>query len=799
MQQWVMFQQWWATTMQPHSSTPEFEQRKRLLATLLRAAIVVGGLVLLYILLTTPPSRSWQDFDFQFAVVTWLIALVLHRLNRRGYVSPSAIIFIGLTGVLFIVTPFLPEGRDTLLYFAVIPILFTAIFFTLRSVMGVFITVIGAASLLTIISTRADTENMIEAIQFLIFTGAIILTFIDHSNKVEHIRRAELEAAYHRLQESESKLEQRVRERTRDLEIAADVSKQVASILDLGQLLQSIVQRTQTGFDLYHVSVYLRDEATHELHFAAGVGSDAILVPHETWLATKAAEKRCPVLVNDFGETAEYTRPLPDTQSELALPIMVGQQLLGVLDLQSKRPDQFGAEVIQVLTSLSEQLAVAILNANHFTEIQQAQTLAEMAYGESEQLYRVSKGINASTTFTQILDAIARESGPFNHSVSLNIYEHYDLQQASHLKIAALLSAHQTRSVDMDLQFPIDAILQPTDSDLVQITDVMDYPALNPDVLAVLQERKIRALLSTNFALGDRVMGTVTFYREIPYMFSEHEQRIIRSLGELAAAAVERSRLYAEQVQIAERLREVDNLKSQFLASMSHELRTPLNAIINFAEFLTMGIMGEVNDKQLDSLHKILGSGKHLLALINDVLDITKIESGMMRLFIEEKVDVRQELKTVVATFDSIISQKPVTIETEIEADLPVIVGDRRRIRQVMLNLLSNAVKFTDEGQIHIRLERYQGDMLRFMIKDDGPGIALEDQPIIFEPFQQTETGIRHSGGTGLGLPISKRLIEAHGGQLEVESELGAGATFFFTLPIYSEVLLEMINLPEKG
>lgn len=799
MQQWGLLQNWWSKTTQPKSSAKEFQQRQRLLATLLRAALIVGGLVLFYIGLTTPPERSWQDFDFQFAVLTWVVALLLHRLNRRGYVSPAAIVFIGLTAVLFIVTPFLPEGRDTLIYFAVIPILFTAIFFTLRSVMGVFIGIIGITITFTLISNHTDSEKMIEAIQFLIFTGAIILTFIDHHNKVEHIRRAELEDAYHKLQESESNLEQRVRDRTRDLEIAADVSKQVASILDLGQLLQNIVERTQNSFDLYHVSVYLIDTASNELHYAAGVGSNVVLIPRETWLATKAAEKRCPVLVNNFQANSDYTRPLPDTQSELTLPIMVGKQLLGVLDLQSKRPDHFSAEVIQVLTSLSEQLAVAILNAHRFTEVQQAQTLAEMAYGESEQLYRVSKAINGVTSFKQILDAIARESGPFSYSVSLNLYEHYDLKQASCLKVVAFLPARHTHAVEVDFQFPINTILQPTDSDIIHVSDIAQNTMLDPIVLEAMRERNIHALLSTNFALGDRVMGMITFYSNTPFVFAEREQRIIRGLGELAAAAVERSRLYAEQVEIAERLREVDHIKSQFLASMSHELRTPLNAIINFAEFLTMGIMGDVNDKQIDALSKILGSGKHLLALINDVLDITKIESGMMRLFIEEKVDVKHELKTVVATFDSIISQKPVVILAEVEEGLPVVVGDRRRIRQVMLNLLSNAVKFTDEGQILLRLERHQEDEIRFMIQDSGPGIALEDHTVIFEPFQQTETGVRHAGGTGLGLPISKRLIEAHGGQLWVESEQGMGATFYFTLPIHSEELLNMITLPEQN
>jgi signal transduction histidine kinase len=240
-------------------------------------------------------------------------------------------------------------------------------------------------------------------------------------------------------------------------------------------------------------------------------------------------------------------------------------------------------------------------------------------------------------------------------------------------------------------------------------------------------------------------------------------------------------------------LRAIDEMKSQFLASMSHELRTPLNAVLNFTEFVSLGLMGPVNDKQKDALGKSLDSARYLLALINDVLDMTKIEAGMMKLFVEDNVHISDEMLPVVATAQTLLKDRHVQFISDIDEGLPPLVGDRRRIRQIMLNLISNACKFTEQGSVTLSVKN-RGDELLFAVIDTGPGIAQEDQAIIFEPFRQTETGIKHMGGTGLGLPISKRLVEAHGGRIWLESVPGEGASFFVTLPLHSEALLAQLK-----
>lgn len=242
-----------------------------------------------------------------------------------------------------------------------------------------------------------------------------------------------------------------------------------------------------------------------------------------------------------------------------------------------------------------------------------------------------------------------------------------------------------------------------------------------------------------------------------------------------------------------EAAQEADKLKSQFLASMSHELRTPMNAVLNFTEFVSSGMLGEVNDKQIDALDKANDSGKHLLALINDVLDITKIESGMMKLFVEDDIDLNKELETVINVTRTALKDKDVVLIVDVDAALPTLVGDRRRIRQVMINLMSNAAKFTDQGSITISAKR-RNDNILLAIIDTGPGIPKDQQDLIFEPFKQTDLGIQQASGTGLGLPISQRLVEAHDGEIWLESDIGDGAAFYVRLPITSPRLQAIIE-----
>jgi signal transduction histidine kinase len=252
---------------------------------------------------------------------------------------------------------------------------------------------------------------------------------------------------------------------------------------------------------------------------------------------------------------------------------------------------------------------------------------------------------------------------------------------------------------------------------------------------------------------------------------------------------VEADRLEAQRLAISEKERaeafqQADQVKSAFMASMSHELRTPLNAIINFTTFVVDGDTGDVNDMQKELLTEVVGSGRHLLNLINDVLDISKIEAGSLKLFFEDDVDLSEMIASVTKTGQSLIVDKPVHIKSNVDETLPAVRVDRQRIYQILLNILSNACKFTDEGQITIRAQATHDKYVEIAITDTGPGIAAEDISLVFEPFKQTKTGLSNGSGTGLGMPIAQNLAQAHGGEITVESTVGEGSTFRLRIPL---------------
>ena len=223
--------------------------------------------------------------------------------------------------------------------------------------------------------------------------------------------------------------------------------------------------------------------------------------------------------------------------------------------------------------------------------------------------------------------------------------------------------------------------------------------------------------------------------------------------------------------------------KSQFLANMSHELRTPLNAILGYTEMMVDGLYGNLPDKAQGVLERVQSNGKHLLGLINDVLDLSKIEAGQLTLATEE-YSVADMVATVMSATESLAKAKNIALVSTVPQGLPRGTGDARRLTQVLLNLVGNAIKFTDEGKVEIRA-RAQDGRFKISVIDTGPGIARADQAKIFEEFQQVDnTSTRKKGGTGLGLSISRKIVELHGGYIAVESEVGRGSNFKITIPI---------------
>ncbi len=249
--------------------------------------------------------------------------------------------------------------------------------------------------------------------------------------------------------------------------------------------------------------------------------------------------------------------------------------------------------------------------------------------------------------------------------------------------------------------------------------------------------------------------------------------------------------LIKDLMQRSEKLRqmiELDQMKTQFLANMSHELRTPLNSIIGFAEMLEDGIIGELNDEQLDVIRDILKSARHLLQLINQILDLSKIAAGKMKLH-KTTLDINVLVKDVLGQLQPLLSSKGLRAELNVNSNDTEIFADEIRIKQVLFNLLSNAIKFShNNSKIEINISKNKNELL-IEVKDYGIGIAKDNQQIIFEEFRQVDNShTRAYQGTGLGLALCKKLIELHGGKIWVESEYGKGSSFFFTIPNVTEI-----------
>ena len=298
-----------------------------------------------------------------------------------------------------------------------------------------------------------------------------------------------------------------------------------------------------------------------------------------------------------------------------------------------------------------------------------------------------------------------------------------------------------------------------------------------------------RAEAAIPLRIGNRIIGAIDIQAKTVGAFAEDEIAVMQTLADQIAVAIDNARSFVLSQQAVMEMREIDRLKSQFLANMSHELRTPLNSIIGFSRVILKGIDGPVTELQQQDLTAIYNSGQHLLGLINDILDLSKIEAGKMELAFDE-VNITDIATSVLSTMSGLVKDRPIQLKRTIEPNLPTVRADAIRVRQVMINLLSNAAKFTEEGDILMDVGLKRGptgrNEIRVSVTDTGPGISKQDQTKLFQAFSQVDDSpTRKTGGTGLGLSICQQLINMHGGRIWVDSEVGKGSTFHFTLPLF--------------
>jgi GAF domain-containing protein len=473
----------------------------------------------------------------------------------------------------------------------------------------------------------------------------------------------------------------------------------------------------------------------------------------------------------------------------LAVPLLREGQPIGVLGLGRKRVDPFTDKQIELLATFADQAVIAIENVRLFDEVQTRTRELSQSVGELRALGEVSQAINSTLDVETVLTTIVVKAVQLSGTEAGAIYTFDQSRQefrlrATHGMDEVMIAAIQDRGIRVGETVIGKAAAERSP---IQIADTLKDASL---VLDIIRQAGFRALLAVPLLRSDQIIGALIVRRKEPGEFPEHTVKLLQTFADQSVLTIQNARLFREIEDKSRQLEEASQHKSQFLANMSHELRTPLNAILGYTELMADGAYGEPSEKMVGILQRLEDNGKHLLGLINDVLDLSKIEAGQLVLELSDYC-IQDIAQTVRSTLEPLATDKKLAFKLEVPTGLPPGHGDGRRLTQVLINLVGNAIKFTDTGEVAIKAEANNGSF-HVSVRDTGPGISSADQAKLFQEFQQADNAItRKKGGTGLGLAISKRIIEMHGGRIWVESQPGQGSTFAFTLPITVERQVE--------
>jgi signal transduction histidine kinase len=400
-------------------------------------------------------------------------------------------------------------------------------------------------------------------------------------------------------------------------------------------------------------------------------------------------------------------------------------------------------------------------------------------------LGEVSRAVSSTLNLETVLTTIVTQAVQLSGTAGGVVYEYDEAKQEFYPRVTHQMGEELVEAVrGTPIRLGEAAIGQAAVSRAPrQVPDTLDEHDYGAKHLQpILARLGYRSLLAVPLMREERIVGGLVVWRREPGKFSVEVVNLLQTFATHSVLAIENARLFREIEEKGRELETASKHKSQFLANMSHELRTPLNAILGYTELILDNICGDVSEKVRDVLTRLEKSGRHLLALINDVLDLSKIEAGQLTLSLNN-YSMQDVVQTVFMGVESLAAEKKLDLKAAVAPDLPPGHGDERRLSQVLLNLVGNAIKFTETGEVRVEVKVSDG-AFRVAVSDTGPGIALSDQARIFEEFHQVDSSsTRKKGGTGLGLSIAKRIVEMHGGRIWVESSPGKGSTFWFTLP----------------
>ncbi|GAB4424892.1 MAG: hypothetical protein Kow0031_04160 [Anaerolineae bacterium] len=482
-----------------------------------------------------------------------------------------------------------------------------------------------------------------------------------------------------------------------------------------------------------------------------------------------------PVVIEDMATDPLVARVremglVGNTTSLLLVPIVINDEVVGAIGADSVgHRHQFTEREQNLAMAMADQLSIALQNRRLIEETSHRASLLQT----SSDVGRAATSILDEDILVDQTIELIREGYGFD---SVQIYM-LDSADAAHLVPHKYIELGLTERIPVGSQTVLGQATHMREPKVAHYQ--LKQPGYQPSEATM---PGVQSELAMPLHVGNTLLGALNVQSTQPNAFSDEEIATLETLSAQLAVAIQNARTFREQQETAERLKEIDKLKTQFLANMSHELRTPLNSIIGFSRVILKGIDGPLTELQKADLTSIYNSGQHLLGLINNILDLSKIEAGKMELNFEE-TDLEPVIKTVMSTAIALVKDKPVELVQHVPANLPTIWADPTRVRQVILNLVSNAAKFTDEGEISVTAATEPGFVV-LSVADTGIGIPEEKIEHIFEEFTQVDgSTTRKVGGTGLGLPISRHFVEMHRGQIWVESRLGYGATFYVKLP----------------
>jgi len=505
----------------------------------------------------------------------------------------------------------------------------------------------------------------------------------------------------------------------------------------------------------------------------------------------RAVRDRRPHAVEDVATAGDVSDVMRETgrrrgwHANLFIPMLREDVALGLISITRRDPGPFAADEIALLETFAAQAVIAIENVRLFKELEARNRELTEAVEQQTATAGILNVISRSPTDIQpVFDAILESAVRLCETAFGAIFrfdgERLHLVGHHGIPPEGVEAYRQAYPMAPKPEMHIGRAIR--ERRVVYVPDILAEPQITYTGSAQ-QAIGYRSLLYVPMLRDGQPVGVVGVGDREPGGLSDKHVTLVRTFADQAVIAIENVRLFNELESANRELEAASRHKSEFLANMSHELRTPMNAILGFSEVLSEHMFGELNAKQEEYLKDIHGAGQHLLALINDILDLSKVEAGRMELELTD-FDLPTALEHAVMLVRERAGRRGIALDTMLDGGLGQVRADERKVRQVALNLLSNAIKFTPEGG-RIGVTAVPRDAsVEVSVSDTGIGIAPEDQEKVFEEFRQVGTADKKAEGTGLGLALSRKFVELHGGRIWVTSEIGRGSTFTFTLPV---------------